>query len=778
MSSSDAHQSMQNLMEDPSHGQDDEEDEDDVNIADDDLAANEIGLIKEYSGDRDEQLQSTSQSITHRRRRVSRRRRRRRVSRRRRRRRVSRRRTASTRRRRVSRRRTASTRRRGSTPAAPTVRRRRRTFWCTNSTECKNRNPKLPKCNQGLCFDLISTPPKIPGCWMVSKSGVCKNKPGFGMELWRRWDWGESRGAKTKKDFCLGGATAQNRWCGNEDIIFVFVPPDSLSGESRRRSSRGSRVLLVDLPGKVEMFPHTASTPIGHQPVWQISAAASKRESDTAYISWTEKGNTGDGTTIHLSKLSVAGNGKLIKDRAYRNYDRAGGLDTTPDGRVGFLAVKRMKQWEKEYHSKGGIGVEYGHWSNGKHRKNGGPMLVAMCELKENDLSDARPKWVVSNFWSLSQDRGNGYSNWGNYVVNFYGSNPVAGWGEVTFFSAKDTDVFGDLGDVWTVRYGTTIGTHQGNYDIAISDKKLSFTKTCEPDGKKVPDCGPTTLPDGIKMRSTKAEIRPGIPGNSKLPSGHPQQATVAMNADGVLAACSQGDARGPSCIEIHKVRGCAGGCKEPKDKGFIMSTLPVGQGVTELRGTLVPKPPGKGWIFVYGKGINYKGSYYHAYTKPPLARHVAVCIPLKGGTKPEEQCGGSGFITRPPKDTGKYKLNQNTCNKVPRGKIVSKKGQTVKSVTVKAAKLGGRDTDRYLIGYMLEQEKNSPIENWIVEVDGTCEPTYGPLPVKMPSGGNGQLWGHTMQWTTTKSGKIVSVAPNKDKEDGAMIFTHECQSC
>jgi hypothetical protein len=437
-----------------------------------------------------------------------------------------------------------------------------------------------------------------------------------------------------------------------------------------------------------------------------------------------------------------------------------------------------MKQWEKEYHEGKSIGKIEGHWAPPHGAHNGGPMLVAMCEVKEHDLRDARPKWVVSNFWSKEQDRGNGYSTWGNYPVVYWGSEPVAGRGQVTFFSAKDTPAFGDLGDVWHIHYGTTIGTHQGDNNYALSDKFTYADKICEPNGKKLKGCGPTTLPDGIKMRKHGNGHAPPIPATRRLASGHPGQSTVAMNADGVLARCSQGDARGPSCLEIHKVKG-----QQPKDWGFIMSTLPVGEGLTEMRGTIVPRPPGKGWIFVNGKGIKW-GPQKVTYVDPSAATQVAVCTSLKGGTTLKEECGGSGYTEGKPypcgpktkeKPQGVYMCSGAKCNKMPQGKIISKPGQIVDEWTVQAAKLGGRNTDRYLIGY---QVRTDPLEMWIMEVDGTCEPTYGPYPVAIPSGAKGPLWGQQGQFTTTKSGKIVSVAPNENKEDGVMIFTHVCQSC
>lgn len=518
-------------------------------------------------------------------------------------------------------------------------------------------------------------------------------------------------------------------------------------------------MVLVDLPGLVETFPKNGKR-------WPIKVAASKTDEDSVYVSWTEQGNTGSGTKIHLSKLSVQGAGKFLKDRSYDGYDRAGGLDTTPDGRVGFLCIKRMERWEKEYFSGKHIGSQASHWAT-DGKQNGGPMLVAMCELKEADLQDSQPKWLVGNHFLNDGPKGRQYTEWGNYPVNYWAAEAVSGTGEVTFFS--EPNAFGDFGASWFVAYGTTIENHQGGMARAISDKKSETGKTCEGVG---PKCWPQQLPDGMVTRLTNAALDGAVMGSWRIAHGHPGAKTQAINSAGVMAQCHVGEGRGLECNEIHKVRQCdgkRGKCEEPRDKGFVMTTAPASMGCGEHKGTLLPRPPGKGWVFAFGKqkkvSCTRRGPVDQGNLGPNDAEEVALCVALTGGTEKGQECGGSGLT-----NGGRWDIK---CNKLPRAKVVSPAGQRVNAWNVKGAKLGRGDSDSFLIGWSLQETD----ENYVVEVDGSCNVKHGPTAVKKPAGITGSLWGATMQWSTTVSGKVVSVAPGSGGK-GAAVFIHECVSC
>lgn len=147
-----------------------------------------------------------------------------------------------------------------------------------------------------------------------------------------------------------------------------------------------------------------------------------------------------------------------------------------------------------------------------------------------------------------------------------------------------------------------------------------------------------------------------------------------------------------------------------------------------------------------------------------------------------------------------------------PPSKRVSLVGQMVMTKTVKGAKLGDDNSDRYLIVYQVDKSKYyAPVhkernntwmkqnrkgkELWIAEVDGDCNVKFGPEQVT--TGPNGHKITMTvlhqhMDLTTTTNGIVLWAMPrNKwtakffgddgkasDGKGGTLLFTYRCQTC
>jgi len=567
----------------------------------------------------------------------------------------------------------------------------------------------------------------------------------------------------------------------------------SIPGYSPTPSHRGNRVMVVDMPGRVEMFPKVA-----HGLLYPTKIAASKRDPDLAFIAWTEEGNTGGGGNIHLTKLSVSG-GRVLKDRVYRGYDRAGGLDTTPDGRIGMICTRRVPRWEQEYYRRGkgdNPGKVNGHWSSGEG--NAAPMLVGMCEVKEDDLSDSTPKWLLGKFWNQHVRSGKviqyawyTYGVGGNYPVNYWFGYRGSGSGEVYYYKPPDdkltTGVFGDLGESWMAWYGTTSGSHTSQAATVMSDER--YRNLGDKDGRDTSDGGkvrsahPNPLQDGMVVR-TKAHSGKWS-GSLRLRHGHPQGGLVAQNDLGYLAWCHRGEGRGMECVEIRKERGCDRKfCEEPRETRTILFTVPSGKACSEEQGAIMARPGRQGWVYVWGKK-QFKPCKRHENRRDklegtlgdPKKEWVAYCMTMKLGEDVGD-CQGHGTGGS---DKVLWDEKALHCRRNNRAVQLNPPGTQADAYTVKGARLGV-NKDRYLAGYKLRDSGDF----FVVEVDGECNIKKGPTKVEI-DGVDGPYyndqktpspWGDTMQWSTTRDGKVVSVngvGPGKNK---ALVMVHECESC
>eukprot|EP00746_Dinoflagellata_sp_MGD_P138157 gnl/MRDRNA2_/MRDRNA2_71870_c0_seq2.p1 gnl/MRDRNA2_/MRDRNA2_71870_c0~~gnl/MRDRNA2_/MRDRNA2_71870_c0_seq2.p1 ORF type:complete len:397 (-),score=49.73 gnl/MRDRNA2_/MRDRNA2_71870_c0_seq2:184-1296(-) len=368
-------------------------------------------------------------------------------------------------------------------------------------------------------------------------------------------------------------------------------------------------------------------------------------------------------------------------------------------------------------------------------------------------------------------------------------------------------------------------GNHLARFSLIQSDKKMTFG-------------APGDLPDGV-VRPTGSALQHGTGGEHRVKHGHPLNKVLAMNAAGVQAGCSMGDARGWTCTETRQVKGpfCKDGkCLEPEDRGFIMASSYGNDGgrvCEEEAGNscLLPRPPGKGWVFVIGKhstnilknkGLVPEEPLWPNHGKPPRElqtgrfpyykkpftgrwkRHTAVCISLP--SPPSErskrtkaaECGGNGMWFKPNSDGHINHCKPEGANGYrPPSKRVSLEGQMVAIKTVKGAKLGDSNTDRYLITYQVDKSlyyypdhikrindpSNKTKELWIAEVDGDCNIKLAPEQVALPEGHRNTkpvLHEH-MDLTTTTNGLVVWAMPNNDGQDGkggTLLFTYRCQTC